>query len=83
MTLIRDRHILQAIIKAGYATQLAVLIFPIIFCILFLSLFETESVYVDLAGLKLRALPFCFCLPSAGIEGVCQMPARLHFVTIY
>lgn len=54
MTLIRDRHILQAIIKAGYATQLAVLIFPIIFCILFLSLFETESVYVDLAGLKLR-----------------------------
>lgn len=31
----RDRHILQAIIKAGYATQLAVLIFPIIFCIFF------------------------------------------------
>ena len=34
-----------------------------------LSTFETES-HVDQSGLKLT-MPFCFCLPSTGITGMC------------
>lgn len=80
MTLI-DRHILQVIVKADYATQLTALIFPI-FCILFLYLRQSLSMQTWLASNSEIYLS-ASASQVQGFKVSVAMPVRLHFATIY